>query len=161
MGLPPIARFVGIALNERSQLNLGCNILHLEDDDNDSLFFQRALEHLNFTGVYRRVSTPQKAIDYLSGTSDFADRRLFPLPHALVADSALGNLTGAKTTDLMGWLNEREEFRPIVRMMLTGDISAMDREEWHKRGVACVLLKGATYEDLAESVAEILRRCAH
>jgi hypothetical protein len=140
-------------------LNLACNILHLEDDDNDSLFFQRALEQLNSTGVYRRVSTAQQAIDYLSGVKEYSDRHLYPLPHALVADSSLGNLTGPHTVDLLTWLNAREEFRALVRIMLTGDISATQREKWHSRGVACVLLKGASHEDIAQSVAEILRRC--
>jgi CheY-like chemotaxis protein len=138
-------------------LNLTCKILHLEDDDNDSLFFQRALTRLQFTGSYRRVSTVAAAMKYLDGTDEFAERRLFPLPDVLVMDSAL---SGAQSTDdLMTWLNERNEFRRLVRVMLTGGVSPANQESWIARGVAAVLTKGTSITDFAGSVEEVLRRC--
>ncbi len=140
-------------------MNLDCNILHLEDDDNDSLFFQRALDRLKFIGAYRRVSTAQHAIDYLNGTNEFADRHLYPIPHAFVTDSALGNITGPKIADVMAWLDQREEFRSLVRIMLTGEMSETEQKKWLNRGITCVLLKGASHDDIAKSVAEVLRRC--
>lgn len=140
-------------------MNLDCTILHLEDDDNDSLFFQRALEGLKFVGAYRRVGTAREAIDYLAGSADFADRRLFPLPHVLVADNSLGEISGPQTTDLIQWLNARAEFRSLVRVMLTGDMSTADQAKWLDRGISCILFKGASHEDIAKSVAEVLRRC--
>jgi hypothetical protein len=140
-------------------LKLDCNILHLEDDDNDSLFFQRGLERLKFNGAYRRVSTIRDAMDYLSGQGDYTNQRLYPAPHVLVADGSLGALSGPRTSDLMSWLDAREQFRSLVRIMLTGGMSASDQESWIKRGISCVLLKGASHEDIAASVEEILRRC--
>lgn len=138
-------------------LNLTCNILHLEDDDNDSLFFQRALARLQFTGSYRRVSTVASAMKYLGGADEFAERRLFPLPDVLVMDSAL---SGAQTTDdLIKWLNERDEFHRLIRVMLTGGVSPAHQESWIDRGVAAVLRKGASLTEFADSVEEVLRRC--
>lgn len=138
-------------------LNLKCNILHLEDDDNDSLFFQRALTRQHFTGAYRRVSTVDAAIRYLEGIQEFAERRLFPLPDVLVMDSSL---SGKQTTeDLLKWIEERTEFRPIIRLMLTGGVNPAAEESWKKRGVNAVLAKGVTLSDFAASVEEVLRRC--
>jgi hypothetical protein len=140
-------------------LNLDCNILHLEDDDNDSLFFQRALDQFQFRGAYRRVSSVQETLDYLAGRGEFSDRHLYPMPGVLVADSSLGALTGPQTSDLMTWLDAREEFGSLVRVMLTGGMSAGEQEKWLHRGIACVLLKGVSHEDIAAAVREILRRC--
>jgi CheY-like chemotaxis protein len=138
-------------------LNLKCNILHLEDDDNDSLFFQRALKRRDFIGAYRRVSTVEAAIHYLDGIEEFAERRLFPLPDVLVMDSSL---SGKQTTeDLLKWLEGRKEFRPLIRVMLTGGVNPAAEESWRKRGVTAVLAKGVTLSDFAASVEEVLRRC--
>ena len=138
-------------------LNLKCNILHLEDDDNDSLFFQRALKRRDFMGAYRRVSTVEAAIRYLNGTHEFAERRLFPLPNVLVMDSSL---SGYQTTeDLLKWIEGKSEFRPLIRVMLTGGVNPAAEESWKKRGVNAVLAKGVTLSDFAASVEEVLRRC--
>ncbi len=140
-------------------LKLDCTILHLEDDDNDALFFERALQRLKFTGFYHRVWNVQSVIDYLSGAGEFADRKSFPLPDTLVTDSALGNAAGPQTKDLIEWLDQREEFRRIVRIMLTGDMSNGEQLKWIERGIACVLLKGASHDETTKAVGEILRRC--
>ncbi|HMJ89720.1 MAG TPA: hypothetical protein VK530_07875 [Candidatus Acidoferrum sp.] len=134
-----------------------CTILHLEDDDDDSFFFERALSRLQSEGRYRRVSSVDEAIHYFTGTGSFSDRTLNPLPDVLVADSNLGSL---KTTGhLMSWLNDREEFRSLIRVMLTGGVSATEADKQLHEGVACVLPKGANLEELTRSVAQVLRLC--
>jgi hypothetical protein len=138
-------------------VTLDRNILHLEDDDNDSLFFQRVLERLNFTGTYRRTSSPEETIHYLEGAHDFSDRRLYPLPHVLVCDSTLDSVR--TTHDVIRWLDQREEFKSMARFLLTGGMSPAEQECWLRRGVSAVFLKGGNLEDLAVSVEEILRRC--
>jgi DNA-binding NarL/FixJ family response regulator len=138
-------------------MNLACNILHLEDDDNDSLFFHRALTRSQFVGAYRRVSTVEAVIEYLKGLNQFADRKLFPHPDVLVMDSAMAG--GPSIDALLTWLDERKQFRRLVRLMLTGGVSKAKSDEWLEQGVAAVLLKGASVDELALSVQEVLRRC--
>jgi hypothetical protein len=137
-------------------MELNCNILHLEDDDNDSFFFQRALGHWKFSGNYRRVASVDEAIGYLTGRGDFADRHLYPLPHLLVADSNLGS---ARTTgDLLAWLRAHPEFRFLRAVMLTGGVNA-DVVQPPPEGVVRVLPKGAKIDDLVASVGEVLKIC--
>jgi CheY-like chemotaxis protein len=138
-------------------MNLNCNILHLEDNDNDSLFFQRALSRLQFSGAYRRASNVQQAIDYLSGTGTYADRRLYPLPDVLVADNALSG--GPTTADLMAWLDAQPHLRGMHRVMLTGALSLADQQHWLTRGIAGILLKGASLGEFAVAVEQVLIRC--
>jgi CheY-like chemotaxis protein len=138
-------------------MNLTCKILHVEDSDDDSFIFQRVLAKLLFAGIYRRVNSIDGAINYLSGQFEFSDRRVFPLPDVIVMDTAL---PGKKQTDeLMTWMNERPEFSPLVKVVLTGGLSPDAQKDWMARGVADVLKKGLSVADLAISVGEILRKC--
>src|SRR4051794_4907707 len=111
-----------------ARMKLDSTILHLEDDDNDSFFFQRALDQLKFSGVYRRTSSVQETIDYFNGAKAFSDRKAYPLPDVLVADSTFGS--GLTNTDLMGWLKIRAEFDQLVKIILTGDMSRYEQEKW-------------------------------
>ncbi len=38
-------------------------------------------------------------------------------------------------------------------------MSETEQKKWLSRGIACVLLKGASHDDIAKSVGEVLRRC--
>lgn len=136
-------------------MNETCNILHLEDDDNDSLFFQRALTRADFKGAYRRVSTVEEAIAYFSGGNQFADRHLYPLPDILVADNAM--TTMKSSTSLVDWLESKPEFQHVTKVVLTGDMSEPDQKRWEARGMT-VLFKGNTVGELGQAVDEILRR---
>jgi CheY-like chemotaxis protein len=139
-------------------VNLNCKILHVEDNDDDSFIFQRVLARLLFTGAYRRVGSVDAAIDYLSGNREFADRRLFPLPDVVVLDTSL---PGAKeTSELMSWMQERPEFSPLMKVVLTGGMSMGTQQSWLERGAAGILMKGLSVADMALSVENILMRCA-
>ena len=138
-------------------MGLNCNILHLEDDDNDSFFFQRALGQLHFHGTYRRVCSVEEAIEYFTGSGDFANRRLYPLPHVLVADNSLRS---TKTTaQLMAWLKERSELPSLTTIMLTGAGNTMAVQQPLPEGVTRVLQKRADLDELSASVEKVLKGC--
>jgi CheY-like chemotaxis protein len=138
-------------------MNLTCKILHVEDSDDDSFFFQQVLMRLLFTGIYRRVNSIDGAINYLSGQYEFSDRQLFPLPDVIVMDTAL---PGKKQThELMTWMQERPEFSRLVKVVLTGAIAPDAKQDWLQRGITGVLLKGVSLAGMSVSVGEILMRC--
>ncbi len=138
-------------------MNLTCNILHVEDNDDDSFIFQRALAQLLFTGIYRRVSTIDAAIEYLSGEREYGNRGLYPMPDVVVLDTSL---PGSKeTSELMTWIKGRSELSHVIKIVLTGGMSPANEQSWLERGAAAILLKGASLVDFAGSVGEILLRC--
>lgn len=139
-------------------MNLNCKILHVEDDDNDSFFFQRALDAVSFVGIYRRVADIESAELYLAGQAQYSDRQLFPLPDVLVVDSALQ--TGDSVNDLLAWLKPRDEFRHLVKVALTGGTDSKAHESMLSQGIAGILSKGASFPEFAHAVADILGRCA-
>jgi hypothetical protein len=130
-------------------------ILHLEDDDDDSFFFRRALNDLKFQGPYRRVSSVDEAISYFSGTGDFADRNLYPLPRVLVADNKLGTIK--TTAHLLSWLKTHEEFGSLMVIVLTGATNTVQVPKELNTAIARILPKGANLEELTLSVREVLK----
>ena len=55
-------------------------ILQLEDDENDVMFMRFACKAAQLPNPIHTVRDGQEAVDYLSGTGQFADRARFPLP---------------------------------------------------------------------------------
>ena len=131
----------------------GCVILHLEDDDNDSLFFERALAGLRFSGAYRHVATIQETLDYLNGAGIYADGEAFPRPTLLLIDNTLGS------QKLIAWLRREEKFRALRLIMLTGGIRDEDAEKWLARGIEQILPKGGSLEEMTLSAQNILDSC--
>jgi hypothetical protein len=132
-------------------MNLQCAILHLEDDDNDSVFFERALQTVGFSGTYRRVCAVGEVIAYLAGNGQYADRTSFPFPNLLVLDNVMA---GSKLT---AWLNDHRQCNSLPRIVLTGGIPDAEIEEWIRRGVRYVLQKGTSLEEMRVSVQRILQ----
>ncbi|MEO7675982.1 MAG: hypothetical protein ABIV39_04375 [Verrucomicrobiota bacterium] len=130
--------------------------MHLDDDENDSFLFQRALTALKFGGTYKHIESVQETIHYLSGAKEFSDRHRYPVPDLLVLDSAL--CSGKTTADLMNWLNGHGEFRKLLRVVLSGEINETERKKWLAHGITCVLEKGCTTEDMFKAAEEILRQ---
>jgi hypothetical protein len=87
MRFPPI--FEWCEINLESGVNLKCKILHLEDSDDDSFFFRRALRFVGYSGAYSRVCGVFDARRFLAGEGEFCDRVQFPWPDILVVDSTL------------------------------------------------------------------------
>jgi DNA-binding NarL/FixJ family response regulator len=134
-----------------------CNILHLEDDENDSFLFQRALRHLRFAGTYRLVTSVDDAISYFSGAATFSDRSQNPLPDILVADSNLGQVRS--TADFLAWMDKHPHLRPRAVVMLSGACPSELAKSNLPPGVDCLLGKGGSYDDIAASAKEVLRYC--
>jgi hypothetical protein len=132
-------------------MRLGCKILHLEDNDDDSFLFVRALEELSFSGTYRRVSTVEEATAYLTNSVQFPASPLYTCPDNFVTD-------GVSTAPrIAAWLNAQPEFSEMIRIVLTGGARDSERLTWISLGFRCVLPKGGSPEDMTNSVKEILR----
>ena len=140
-------------------LKLNCNILHLEDDDNDAFFFQRALQAFGFAGAYGRVTSVEQAILYLCGDGKYADRSRFPVPDVLVMDSTVGHRNAAM--DLLEWMSRQKGFQHIVKIALTGDMNPAAAESMRALGVTEFLSKGSTVTEFNCAVHDALQRCLH
>jgi DNA-binding NarL/FixJ family response regulator len=131
-------------------------ILHLEDDEMDSILFREELRTLNFPVRYQWVSSVGEAMRYLGGEGKYADRTSHPKPDLIVMDTGLHG--PQSTADLLTWMNGRREMEDVVTVALTGTSSPEVRDALLAQGVSAVLPKGADMETFAKSVSNILRR---
>ena len=64
-------------------------ILLVEDNEDDVFLMRRALQGAGISNPLYLVDDGQKAIDYLAGTGDYADRSLHPFPALIFLDLKL------------------------------------------------------------------------
>jgi CheY-like chemotaxis protein len=69
-------------------------ILLIEDDEDEALLLQRALERNQVAGPVIRLTNGFDAIKYLNGTPPFGDRKLHPLPRLIITDLQMPLMDG-------------------------------------------------------------------
>jgi CheY-like chemotaxis protein len=93
-----------------------------------------------------------KAIDYLAGTGEFADRGKYPLPCVTLLDL---KLPGKNGLEVLGWIHGREEFVTRVVIVLTTSREPRDIQEAYRLGANAYLVKPTSPAQLAQIVAAI------
>jgi CheY-like chemotaxis protein len=69
-------------------------MLLVEDDPNDILLIQRAFAKACLVNPLKVVRDGEEALNYLSGSGEFADRGRFPLPSLILLDLKLPRKSG-------------------------------------------------------------------
>ena len=127
-------------------------ILLVEDNPDDVFFMRRACKSVVLQNPLHVVEDGNKAIDYLSGAGDFADRTAFPLPCVMLLDLKLPGKSGL---DVLGWIQERPEFTTSVVIVLTTSREPRDIQEAYRLGANAYLVKPTSPAQLAEIVSSI------
>ncbi len=76
-------------------------ILLAEDDEDDALFFRRALSRVPAVLVIEHVKDGDEAVRYLTGEGAFSDRARHPFPDVLVLDLKMPNRNGFEVLEWM------------------------------------------------------------
>jgi CheY-like chemotaxis protein len=92
------------------------DILLVDDDENDVLIMRMALLKAGLTCSICVARDGREAMDYLSGTGKFADRRAYPLPYLIMMDLKLPRVMGL---EVLKWLRERSEFDSTIVLVLS------------------------------------------
>ena len=106
-------------------------ILLVEDDPNDALLAQRALQRAGASQEILHLQDGEEAINYLSGKPPFADRSRYPLPSLVLLDLKMPRMSGF---DVLAWLQGKPEFEELAVVVLTGSIEPQDAENAKKLG---------------------------
>ncbi len=87
-------------------------ILLAEDDPNDVILFQRAMERASLSvDSLKVVRDGEKAISYLSGQGLYADRDLYPLPTLLLLDLKMPRKSGP---EVLSWIRKQPQLRYLI-----------------------------------------------
>src|SRR6267142_4463858 len=98
-------------------------ILLVEDDPKDALVVQRALTTTRRPHFVIWLPGGEEAINYLSGSPPFEDRKAHPLPVLVLLDLKMPAASGFK---VLTWLQTQPELRSIPVVALTGSALAIE-----------------------------------
>lgn len=127
-------------------------ILLVEDNSDDVFFMRRACKSVGLQNPLHVVEDGNKAIDYLAGNGQFADRAAFPLPCVMLLDLKLPGKSGL---EVLGWIQERPEFVTSVVIVLTTSREPRDIQEAYRLGANAYLVKPTSPTQLVEVVSSI------
>ena len=129
-------------------------ILLVEDEENDVMFMEMALEKVGLTAALHVAEDGEEAIDYLSGNGEFADRTRFPLPALVFLDLKLPKVMGM---DVLKWIREQPAFDTMVVIMLTSSQQRSDIQKACALRANSYLVKPSNPLGLDE-IAELVKR---
>jgi CheY-like chemotaxis protein len=130
-------------------------ILLAEDDENDIFLMGRAFDRAGIPNPLHVVHNGQEAIDYLSGTGDFAQRDKHPIPGLMLLDLKMPWMDGF---DVLKWLRDHGEFDTMPVVVLTSSKLQADVDKSRQLGVYDYRVKPHGFEDLVRLLDDV-RQC--
>src|SRR5438552_16675097 len=91
-------------------------VLIADDDSNDIFFLRRAFKKAGLAHPVLDVHDGERAIHYLSGHENYADRSRFPLPALLFLDLKMPKVSGF---EVLQWLHQQKEFPDLKVVVLS------------------------------------------
>ncbi|MGZ8921385.1 MAG: response regulator [Limisphaerales bacterium] len=128
-------------------------IILLVEDNEDDVFLTEIV--LRKAGVHNRLLVArdgQEAVDYLSGTGQFANREEFPFPSLVLLDLQLPYRSGL---EILAWMRSMGMLARTTVAVLTGSNEPRDLKEAYDLGTSTYLVKPPTPQmiyDIKESL---------
>ena len=127
----------------------GSLILLAEDNSTDALMVRRAFTKARLQGTLDVVDDGDKAVAYLSGQGEFADRARHPLPALLLLDLKLPRRSGL---EVLAWLRQQPGLRRLPVVVLTSSEESADINRAYEEGANSYLVKPVDFDALLEMV---------
>jgi CheY-like chemotaxis protein len=138
--------------SEQQQSGGQVTILFVDDDSNDMLLVQRALNKagLSYPLIHKRDG--EEAIDYLSGKDPYFDRAKHPLPKLILLDIKMPKMTGF---DVLNWLRHQPALAKIPVVIFTASVRVEDQSEAQKLGAVGYRTKPVDFGELVDMIRDV------
>jgi CheY-like chemotaxis protein len=130
-------------------------VLVADDDSNDVFFLRRAFQKAGLANRILHVPDGEKAIDYLSGAEDYADRSQFPIPALLFLDLKMPKVSGF---EVLEWLNQREGLADVKVIVLSSSGLPSDIQQARTLGADDYRVKPADIDEMINMVKDVAGR---
>jgi CheY-like chemotaxis protein len=127
-------------------------ILHVEDDPNDVLLVNRAIQKINAGMVLRSVSDGDQALAYLSGTDTFSNREEHPLPDLMLLDLKMPRKSGL---EVLAWVRQQPMLKRMVVVIFTSSKHDQDLNRAYELGANSYLVKPVGFDALQETMKQV------
>jgi CheY-like chemotaxis protein len=142
-----------------------CNVMHpmpepavliADDDSNDIFFLRRAFQKAGLNHPVLDVPDGERAIHYLSGEANYADRSQFPLPSLMFLDLKMPKVSGF---EVLKWLSEQKRRFPNLKVVVLSSSGLQsDIQKAKDLGAHDYRVKPADIDDMITMVKEIANR---
>jgi len=129
-------------------------ILHVDDDDNDQLFFNLAHRQTKLPANIIELSDGEQAIDYLDRKGDYADWERSPMPSLVLLDLKLPRQSGF---EVLKWIRGKSRFDRMPVIILSSSDEPSDKHRAFMMGADCYLVKPVSVSLLVEMVKYLHR----
>lgn len=127
-------------------------ILLVEDNPDDVLLVQRALRRTQANLALQVVGDGERAIAYLAGHGDYADRDRYPFPFLLLLDLKLPRQSGF---EVLTWLRQQPGLCRLPVAVLTSSREESDVRRAYDLGANSYLVKPGSFDALVALVASV------
>lgn len=127
-------------------------ILHVEDDPNDVLLVNRAIQKSNAAMIVRSVTDGDQALAYLAGRESFSDRQEYPLPHLVLLDLKMPRKSGL---EVLAWIRQQPHLKRMVVLIFTSSKHDQDINRAYELGANSYLVKPVGFDALQETMKQV------
>jgi CheY-like chemotaxis protein len=124
-------------------------ILLVEDNEDDVFAFKWALRKALVSKPIQVVTDGRRAITYLGGDNEFADREQYPVPSMVFLDLKLPYVSGH---EVLEWIRKQPQYRELPVVILSGSDEDRDHKRAHENGANGYLVKPVSPETLSRVI---------
>jgi len=130
-------------------------ILLVDDDENDRIFFVRAVRKTGYSWRVATAETGREAVDYLSGTGKFSDRATHPAPTHVLLDLKMPELSGI---EVLQWIRSQPSLESLPVIILSSSREPSDMARAQGLGIDAYEVKPVEFAALLGTVRSIAER---
>lgn len=127
-------------------------ILYAEDDEDDAFLMERAFKIAGIVNPLQLVPDGKLAIEYLSGSGPYANRKEHPMPCLVLLDLKMPGKSGL---DVLKWLRTQSATSTLPVLILTSSNQDNDIQRAYLLGANGYLIKPGKPDDLLAMVKGI------
>jgi CheY-like chemotaxis protein len=125
------------------------NIMLVDDSHNDAILLSRSLARAGLEDRLIHIHDPRRAVAYLEGAGEYADRNKHPLPDILLLDLKMPEIDGFQ---LLSWARRQPHLAALVIVVVTRTDDRHLIERCYQLGANSFLSKDANLEEMRNFV---------
>jgi len=119
-------------------------VLLVEDNDDDVTLVRRAFNKCNVVNPLQVARTGEEALEYLVGTSRYANRMEYPLPELMLLDLKLPGIDGFQ---VLRWIRQQPSLKALRVVVLTSSDALADATRAYQLGANSFLVKPVDFAE--------------
>ncbi len=128
-------------------------ILLVEDNTNEQLLTNRAIEHIGIDCTIITVKDGKEAIDYLLGRGSFTGRDVTDMPKIILMDLKMPTIDGLEA---LKQIRAQKQLKLLPVVVLTSSSEESDIINSYKNGASSYIRKPVDFDHFKEMISQIV-----